>query len=57
VHEVNKESARQDLEKRVFHINAMVYKMSKHRDGDIKIKITNGNDVYINCEAPNIGCA
>jgi hypothetical protein len=56
VPEVNKESARQDVEKKVFRITAKVHKVSKHRDGDIKIKLTNGNDVYINCEAPNMGC-
>lgn len=56
VPEVNKESARQEVEKKVFRITAKVHKMSKHRDGDIKIKLTNGNDLYINCEAPNMGC-
>ena len=30
--------------------------MSYHHDGDWKIKLTNGEDKYINCEAPNIGC-
>ncbi len=56
VPEVNKESAHQEVEKKVFRITTKVHKMSKHRDGDIKIKLTNSNDVYINYEAPYMDC-
>ena len=56
VPEVNKESAHQEVEKKVFRITAKVHKMSKHRDGDIKIKLTNSNDIYINYEAPYMDC-
>ena len=54
--EAKKETVRQDVEKKVFEITAEVHKLSKHRDGDWKIKLTDGNDKYINCESPNMGC-
>jgi hypothetical protein len=57
VPESDKDSERQDIEKMVFTITAEVHKLSKHRDGDWKVKLTDGNDKYINCEAPNMGCA
>lgn len=56
VGDVDKKSKRQEVEKKVFTITAKVHKLSKHRDGDFKVKLTNGNDQYINCEAPNLGC-
>ncbi|MCB9195199.1 MAG: hypothetical protein H6598_03155 [Flavobacteriales bacterium] len=56
VPEVDKEFKRQEIEKKVFSITATVHKVSKHRDGDLKIKLTNGNEKYINCELPNMGC-
>lgn len=56
VGEVTKESPRQEIEKKVFTITAEVHKISKHRDGDWKVKLTDGNDLYINCESPNPGC-
>ena len=56
VPEIDKESTRQDVEKLVFSITAKVDKVKKHRDGDWKVKLTDGNDKYINCECPNPGC-
>lgn len=56
VPEANKQMERQDVEKKVFKITAKVHKLSKHRDGDWKIKLTDGNDKFINCESPNMGC-
>lgn len=56
VPEADKKTKRQAIEKQVFTITAKVHKLSKHRDGDWKVKLTDGNDKYINCEAPNIGC-
>lgn len=56
VPEISKEDARQDSEKKVYTITAKVHKISKHRDGDWKVKLTDGNDKYINCENPNPGC-
>lgn len=56
VGEVKSESDRQPIEKRVFTITATVHKVSKHRDGDWKIKLTDGNDKFVNCESPNMGC-
>lgn len=56
VPEIDKDSPRQDIEKRVFTIRALVHKVSKHKDGDWKIKLTDGNDKYVNCESPNMGC-
>ncbi|MFK7783478.1 MAG: hypothetical protein AB8B56_00105 [Crocinitomicaceae bacterium] len=56
VQEAKKNTVRQDVEKKVFEITATVHKLSKHRDGDWKIKLTDGNDKYINCESPNMGC-
>ncbi len=56
VPEANSDSKRQDVEKKVFTITAKVHKLSKHRDGDWKVKLTNGDDQYINCESPNMGC-
>ena len=56
VPEAKKKTVRQDVEKSVYSITATVHKVSKHRDGDWKIKLTDGNDKYINCESPNMGC-
>ncbi len=56
VPEADSDTERQDIEKRVFTITATVHKVSKHRDGDWKVKLTDGNDKYINCESPNMGC-
>ncbi len=56
VPEINTDSDRQDVEKLVFTITAKVHKLSKHRDGDWKVKLTDGNDKYVNCECPNWGC-
>lgn len=52
----NKDSERQSLEKQLFTITAKVHKLSKHRDGDWKVKLTDENDHFVNCEAPNTGC-
>lgn len=57
VPEANSDSKRQEIEKRTFTITAKVHKLGKHRDGDWKVKLTNGNDQYINCESPNMGCS
>ncbi|UKN00976.1 hypothetical protein K6119_14670 [Paracrocinitomix mangrovi] len=56
VPEADKESVRMEIEKRTFTITAKVHKLSKHRDGDWKVKLTDGNDKYVNCESPNMGC-
>ncbi len=56
VPDANSDSERQEIEQITFRITAKVHKVSKHRDGDWKIKLTDGNDKYINCEAPNMGC-
>lgn len=56
VPEADKESIRQTVEKRVYRITATVHKLSKHRDGDWKVKLTDGNDKFVNCESPNMGC-
>ncbi|MCB0479577.1 MAG: hypothetical protein KDC84_15525 [Crocinitomicaceae bacterium] len=56
VPEISRDDPRQDVEKRVFTITAKVHKISKHRDGDWKVKLTDGNDKFINCESPNPGC-
>ncbi|PWL32412.1 MAG: hypothetical protein DCO96_02395 [Fluviicola sp. XM-24bin1] len=56
VPEIDKDDPRQDAEKKVYTITATVHKLSKHRDGDWKVKLTDGNDKYINCENPNPGC-
>jgi hypothetical protein len=53
---IEKEDGRQEIEKKVFTITAKVHKLSKHRDGDWKVKLTDGNDLFINCENPNPGC-
>lgn len=57
VPEIDKEDPRQPAEKQVYSITAKVHKLSKHRDGDWKVKLTDGNDKYVNCENPNPGCA
>ncbi|MCR9172442.1 MAG: hypothetical protein NXI10_08130 [bacterium] len=56
VPEIDKDDPRQAVEKKVFTITARVHKLSKHRDGDWKVKLTDGNDKYVNCENPNPGC-
>ena len=53
--EAKKDTERQPAEKKVYAITAKVDKVSKHRDGDWKVKLTDG-DKYINCEFPNMGC-
>ena len=57
VPEIDKESTRQDVEKLVFSITAKVDKVKKHRDGDWKVKLTDGNDKFLNCEVPNLYCS
>lgn len=56
VAKADKETIRQDIEKKVFSITATVHKVSDHRDGDLKVKLTSGNDKFINCESPNPDC-
>ncbi|NOQ73623.1 MAG: hypothetical protein GQ574_16575 [Crocinitomix sp.] len=56
VPESDKNSERQAIEKKVFQITAKVHKISQHRDGDWKVKLTDENEQYINCESPNLGC-
>lgn len=56
VPEVHKEDPRQEVEKKVYTITAVVDKVKKYRDGDWKVKLTDGNDKYVNCENPNPGC-
>lgn len=46
---------RQNAEKIVYSITADVQKANKCRNGDWKIKLTDGNDKYINYESPNMG--
>ena len=57
VPEADSDSNRQEIEKKVFTIIAKVHKLSKHRDGDWKVELTDGNDKYVNCESPNMGCS
>lgn len=52
---VSKDDGRLNIEKQVYTITAKVHKLSKHRDGDWKIKLIENNK-YINCESPNMGC-
>jgi len=54
--EIDNDDVRQDVEKVIYSITAEVDKVKKHRDGDLKIKLTDGNDKYINCENPNPSC-
>jgi hypothetical protein len=56
VPEIDSDDDRQEVEKKVFTIRALVHKISKHRDGDWKVKLTDEEDHFINCEAPNPGC-
>lgn len=56
VGEVDSDSERQSSEKKVYTITAKVHKISKHRDGDWKIKLTDGDDRFVNCESSNPGC-
>jgi hypothetical protein len=56
VPEAEKKSPRQEVELQVYTITGTVHKLSRHRDGDWKVKLTNGNDKYVNCESPNPGC-
>lgn len=56
VPEVDKEDGRQEVEKHIYTITAKVHKLSKHRDGDWKVKLTDDQENYVNCEAPNMGC-
>ncbi len=47
---------RQDIEKYIFTVTGEVKKVSRHRDGDIKVKLVSDSERYLNCESPNIGC-
>ncbi|MBD3638471.1 MAG: hypothetical protein HUJ25_14055 [Crocinitomicaceae bacterium] len=55
--EADKNTERLEIEKRTFTVTGLVHKVSKHRDGDYKIKFISDNEKYLNCEAPNTGCA
>jgi len=56
VPDIDGDSDRQDVEKKVYTITATVHKIGKHRDGDWKVKLTDGNDHFVNCESPNPSC-
>ncbi len=55
VPEASSDMERQEAEKKVYQITAKVEKISKHRDGDLKVKLV-ANRKYINCEFPNPWC-
>jgi len=54
--EADSDTPRQEIEKQVFSVTGEVHKLSKHRDGDWKVKLISDNEKYLNCEAPNPGC-
>jgi hypothetical protein len=56
VDEVSKKDKRQPLEYNIYTITAKVHKLSYHRDGDWKVKLTDGEDRFVNCENPNPNC-
>ena len=51
------DTPRQDIEKKMFKVTAKVEKVSKHKDGDYKVKLVSENENYLNCEFPNLGCS
>ena len=53
----DKNTDRQEIEKRTFTVTGTVHKVSKHRDGDYKIKLVSPDENYLNCEAPNFECS
>lgn len=53
--EAKKDTKRQPAERKIYAITATIDKISKHWDGDLKIKLTDG-EKYINCEFPNPWC-
>lgn len=56
VPEVKKETPRQDVEKKVYRVTGTINKIKQYRDGDIHIRLDDGNDNYIITEIPNPGC-
>jgi len=56
VEEADKDSPRQAVEKQIYQVTGLVHKLSKHRDGDYKVKLVSEEERYLNCEAPNLGC-
>lgn len=56
VPEVNSDDGRQEIEFNTYTITAKVHKLSYHRDGDWKVKLTDGEDHFVNCENPNPYC-
>ena len=50
------ETERQGIEKHIFTVTGKVKKVSRHRDGDIKVKLVSESEKFLNCEAPNVGC-
>lgn len=57
VPKIDENTPRQLIEKQVYTITAKVHKLSKHWDGDYKVKLTNDQDLFVNCENPNPGCS
>lgn len=55
--EVNSETPRQDIEKKVYQVTGIVDKVKRYRDGDYHIRIKDQNDNYLICESPNYGCS
>ena len=55
--DVDKETGRLEVEKQIFSVEGRIHKLSKHRDGDWKVKLTDGNDKFLNCEVPNLYCS
>jgi len=54
--EAKSDMERQEIEKHIFTVTGLVEKVSKHRDGDFKIKLMDEDENFLNCESPNIGC-
>jgi hypothetical protein len=54
--EADSDMERQEIEKHIFTVTGLVEKVSKHRDGDFKIKLMDEDENFLNCESPNIGC-
>lgn len=55
--EAKSDTKRQEVEKHVFTVTGTVDKVKKYRDGDYHIKLVDENENFMNCEAPNPGCA
>lgn len=56
VPEIDSDSERQDIEKKVYQITGIIDKVKRYKDGDYHIRLMDENENYVITEVPNPNC-